>query len=149
MFSTWYEGLAPLPANAPIDESAFDRLLSIREAVGKVLEPMRAGGQIGASLAAEASVFVDEESLRTYAPVAEELRFLFITSRLDFKSASRKPAEAIAEGDTFVFAEASSHAKCIRCWHYRADVGTYPDDPELCSRCVENVNGAGEIRKYF
>ncbi|HMB43604.1 MAG TPA: zinc finger domain-containing protein, partial [Luteimonas sp.] len=43
----------------------------------------------------------------------------------------------------------SGHAKCIRCWHYRADVGTHPDDPELCGRCVENVNGAGETRRYF
>jgi isoleucyl-tRNA synthetase len=37
----------------------------------------------------------------------------------------------------------------VRCWHYRADVGSHADDPELCSRCVENVNGAGETRRWF
>jgi len=43
----------------------------------------------------------------------------------------------------------SDSKKCVRCWHYRADVGSHPDDPELCGRCVENVHGAGEIRRYF
>jgi isoleucyl-tRNA synthetase len=37
----------------------------------------------------------------------------------------------------------------VRCWHYRADVGSSADDPELCARCAENVNGDGEARKYF
>ena len=44
--------------------------------------------------------------------------------------------------------QASSAAKCIRCWHYRDDVGNDPDHPEICSRCVENVVGDGEARSF-
>jgi isoleucyl-tRNA synthetase len=41
----------------------------------------------------------------------------------------------------------SDHQKCVRCWHYRADVGSNEEHPEICGRCVENVSGSGEIRR--
>jgi isoleucyl-tRNA synthetase len=44
--------------------------------------------------------------------------------------------------------KSSSYPKCVRCWHYREDVGAHAEDPELCSRCVENVNGSGEKRHF-
>jgi isoleucyl-tRNA synthetase len=149
MFATWYERLALLPADAPVDDSGFEQLLSMREAVSKVLEPMRAGGQIGASLEAEVDLFVDAAALKRYSPVSAELRFLFITSQLNLKPLSGAPEDVVKEEGIGVLANASSHGKCVRCWHYRADVGSHPDDPELCSRCVENVDGAGETRRYF
>jgi isoleucyl-tRNA synthetase len=36
----------------------------------------------------------------------------------------------------------------VRCWHHREDVGADPAHPELCGRCVENVAGTGEVRRY-
>jgi isoleucyl-tRNA synthetase len=42
----------------------------------------------------------------------------------------------------------SVHAKCVRCWHYREDVGANADHPELCGRCVDNVAGDGEQRRF-
>jgi isoleucyl-tRNA synthetase len=29
--------------------------------------------------------------------------------------------------------------KCERCWNYRPAVGTFPEHPTLCDRCVEAV----------
>jgi isoleucyl-tRNA synthetase len=89
--------------------------------------------------------------LDAHAGMADELRFLFITSTLELRPTAEKPADAIrGEGvEAWIFATPSAHAKCVRCWHYRADVGAHTDDPELCGRCVDNVNGTGEIRRYF
>jgi isoleucyl-tRNA synthetase len=42
----------------------------------------------------------------------------------------------------------SAHAKCERCWHYREDVGSDANHPTLCGRCVSNLFGAGEVRRY-
>jgi isoleucyl-tRNA synthetase len=42
----------------------------------------------------------------------------------------------------------SSHQKCERCWHYRADVGAHAEHPGLCGRCVSNLFGSGEARKF-
>ncbi|MBV8273606.1 MAG: hypothetical protein JO067_15170, partial [Cupriavidus sp.] len=42
----------------------------------------------------------------------------------------------------------SQHAKCERCWHYRADVGHNPEHPMICGRCDSNLFGAGEHRSH-
>ena len=42
----------------------------------------------------------------------------------------------------------ASHEKCVRCWHRRAEIGMAPGHPQLCGRCVVNVLGKGETRKY-
>jgi isoleucyl-tRNA synthetase len=146
LLATWYQGLAPMPADAVLSAADFDRLLELREAVSKVLEPMRADGALGASLEAEVEVYLNDETLERFAPVLDELRFFFITSRLEFKPVVTNPQ---AEAGAWIHAVSTSHSKCVRCWHYRADVGSHADDPELCGRCVENVNGAGETRRWF
>ena len=155
LFSTIADVDALLPAQGgyrAADGAPMDRLLALREAVGKVLEPMRADGRIGASLAADVSVWTDLSFLPLDQPgLADEARFLFITSTLDLHVAAERPADAVeAEGGgAWILARPSEHAKCIRCWHYRPEVGSFADDPELCGRCVENVNGKGETRRYF
>jgi len=42
----------------------------------------------------------------------------------------------------------SAHAKCERCWHYRADVGANAEHPLLCGRCHSNLYGPGEPREH-
>jgi isoleucyl-tRNA synthetase len=53
LFATWYDGLAPLPGDAALSTKDVEALLGLREQVAKVLEPMRAAGEIGAALEAE------------------------------------------------------------------------------------------------
>jgi len=135
------------------DGALMQSLLILRDSVSKTLEPMRADGKLGASLQAEVCLYadVDRAALAELPGVAEELRFLFITSSLELRPLhERSEAAGKADnGEAWIFAKVSDHVKCIRCWHYRADVGSHADDPDLCGRCVENVNGAGEDRKYF
>jgi isoleucyl-tRNA synthetase len=144
---------ALLPANGAYraaDSDAMQYLLQLREAVSKVLEPMRAEGRIGAALQAEVIVFGEHPALAGM-DFNDELRFLFITSQLQLQSLNAATDDAVAlEGSTFkVLARVSEHGKCVRCWHYSASVGAGADDPELCERCIENINGAGETRRFF
>jgi isoleucyl-tRNA synthetase len=152
-FATIADVDALLPAGGAYraaDGPAMDELLALRDAVGKVLEPMRAEGRIGASLAAEVDVYAGLGQPLP-AGAAEELRFLFITSQLRLHPAEERPAGAAqAEGlQAWIVAAPSAHGKCVRCWHYRPEVGSFPTDPELCGRCVDNVRGAGETRGFF
>jgi isoleucyl-tRNA synthetase len=48
-----------------------------------------------------------------------------------------------------ISATVSNKPKCIRCWQRRADVGTDAGHPDLCTRCVSNVDGPGETRRWF
>jgi len=38
--------------------------------------------------------------------------------------------------------------KCSRCWHYTTDVGKVAEHAEICGRCVSNIAGDGEKRKF-
>ncbi len=88
LFATWYGGLAPLPADAALTSADFDKLLALREQVSKVLEPMRANGAIGAALEAEITVAADVQTAARWQPLAEELRFLFISGDVTVTAAS-------------------------------------------------------------
>ena len=142
LMATWYEGLAELPADAAIDAQAFDALLTVREDVSRTLEPMRAAGDIGAALDAEITLECDESRAATLAPLAEELRFLFISGDVAVVNAGSVPGIAVRAVPT-------TKPKCVRCWHRRADVGAHAAHPQLCGRCVTNIEGAGEDRRYF
>ncbi len=151
LFTTWYKSLLPLPADAALSAGHIDQLIVLREAVSRVLEPMRASGSIGASLQAEVALYMDADLLQKFVAVASELRFLFITSKLSLLPADQRPADAqrIEGVDAWIVAGATTHAKCVRCWHYVEDVASSAEHPEICGRCIENVDGAGEVRQWF
>ena len=152
LFETWYDGLAATQ-NSPEQRRYWADLLAIRDTASRVLEGMRKAEQIGAALEAKLAIHAGAAAVARYAPVADELRFFFITSELHLDLASGQPADAVLtelEGaDVWVSATVSHAAKCVRCWHRRNDVGSHAEHPELCGRCVSNVEGPGETRRWF
>ena len=89
-----------------------------------------------------------------FSALGSELRFLCITSEARVHTLEgAPPAHAVPANNTgregvWVAVKPTSAPKCIRCWHRRADVGSDPRHPELCARCVSNVDGPGEQRSY-
>ena len=157
LFETWYDGLAATQGS-PQQRAWWADLLSIRGGAARLLEGMRASGAIGASLQAEVVVHADAATCARYAEVAPELRFFFITSDLRLADLGVLPdpeGRADVQGielegaQAWVGATPSDAPKCIRCWHYRHDVGSHAGHPEICGRCVENVDGQGEVRRWF
>ena len=146
---TWYEGLF-LREQGPLDAAAWGQVINVKTAVGKQLELMRREGIIGSSLDAEIELYCEEPLLALLASLGDELRYALITS---YASVARLADASPQAMDTEVnglkiAAWASEHAKCTRCWHHREDVGRDAEHPELCGRCVENVAGAGEVRRF-
>ena len=142
LFATWYEGLSPLTEDAPLSLREFDELLRLREQVSRVLEPMRASGAIGAALDAEITLACGVSDQNRLSGLLEELRFFFITG--DVALVADDDASEIT-----VTAVPTSKPKCVRCWQRRGDVGTVADHPQLCTRCVSNIEGPGEDRQWF
>src|SRR5690554_1290192 len=142
LFATWYEGLAPLPADARLSVEEFDRLLELRERVAAVLEPMRASGEIGAALQAEITLRCGVAEQNRLAPLADELRFLLISGDVTIEPDGQAADIGIAAAKT-------GKPKCVRCWHHRGDIGAAAEHPEICGRCVSNIEGPGEDRQWF
>jgi isoleucyl-tRNA synthetase len=138
-----------------VTQDAIDwtSLMSAREGVKKVLEALRAKGDIGSGLNADVTLYADGVVRETLQSVGDELRFWFITSSADVRAGAERLADSVNVGsetgkELWVAAAVSPHAKCERCWHQRADVGQHAKHPTLCGRCVENIDGAGESRSF-
>jgi isoleucyl-tRNA synthetase len=148
---TWYEQLFTLDEVpfAGMDAGFWDGVFKVREQVGKALEGLRVAGDIGSSLDAVVDLYGSPEALQGLRALDDELRFVLITSEAHLHRADQRPDGALDLGDgLWLSARASTHQKCVRCWHRREDVGSHEGHPELCGRCVGNVAGAGETRKY-
>ncbi|MDT3679845.1 MAG: isoleucine--tRNA ligase [Burkholderiaceae bacterium] len=119
----------------------WTRIRAVRAEVTKKLEDLRTAGGIGSSLQAEADVRAAGETHDALASLGDDLRFVWITS------GARVVRVAAAE-DEAIEVRASDATKCERCWHYRDDVGVDPAHPAICGRCVSNLYGEGEVRRF-
>ncbi len=145
---TWYI-LPELPADV-LSLDDWGRVIDVRTQVNKELERLRVAGAIGSGLDAEVDVYCNAAVHKLLSRFEDELRFAFITSYARVHLAESQPnGTVVTEVDgLWVLVKPCEHAKCVRCWHHRDDVGKHAKHPELCGRCVENVEGAGERRRY-
>jgi isoleucyl-tRNA synthetase len=134
----WYQ-LPMMLDNAGMN--AWVTIRNWRAKVNKQLEESRSAGLIGSALAAEVDVYVAGEDYDALARLGDDLRLVFITSR----AAVHRVAD---ETEQRIVVTPSTYPKCERCWHYRADVGADAQHATLCGRCVSNLFGNGEVRKY-
>ncbi|MFA5630526.1 MAG: isoleucine--tRNA ligase [Porticoccaceae bacterium] len=144
----WY-ALPRLPASADIGLADWQTIAAVKEAVNKVIEDERRAGRVKGGLQTEAVLYVTPELKTVLDKIGDELRFVTITSAASVQTGDPegKGAPSLLDG-LRVAITASDKEKCVRCWHFRSDVGSHPDHPELCSRCVENVAGSGETRRF-
>ncbi|HSN17402.1 MAG TPA: class I tRNA ligase family protein, partial [Gammaproteobacteria bacterium] len=146
--STWYR----MPGEGKTDMRLWQQVLAVREVVRKELEKLRVEGKIGSSLDAEVDLYCEPELQQALGSLGDELRFALITSYARVHGDGQKPADAVADPEVsglWVKVKASTHEKCVRCWHHREDAGRDKQHPGLCGRCIENVAGSGETRKYI
>jgi isoleucyl-tRNA synthetase len=136
---TW--PVVPQPSDAAPLLARWARIRELRALVLRELETRRAAGLIGSSLQAEVELALSAEDRALLATLGDDLRFVLITSSATLAAA--QPADT----DPQVRITASTHAKCERCWHLRADVGHDSAHPTLCGRCTSNLFGGGEARR--
>ncbi|AMO69395.1 isoleucyl-tRNA synthetase [gamma proteobacterium BDW918] len=145
----WYQGLSRMDADAEMDSDFWETVQSVKSAVNKVLEGAKKEGLVGGSLATEVTLFCDESLMNSLVKLGDELRFVLISSaaRLAPLSAANEAVATDVDG-LQVRVAASDGEKCSRCWHHREEVGQSLEHPELCFRCIDNVDGNGEVRFY-
>jgi len=153
LLETWYD-FPEAGATAEMGLDYWAEVVEVRDAVNKQIEQLRMAGGIGSALDTEVTLYCGREIHDRLAKLEDELRFVLITSEARIEPVVESPPEGavhitLTNGDEIWVAVAASGAeKCVRCWHHREDVGSHSEHPELCGRCVENVVGEGEQRRY-
>jgi isoleucyl-tRNA synthetase len=145
--NTWHRFPAGAERAPNID---WPVLIALKADVARHLERLRAAGDIGAPLEAEVTVYAPATQVARFEALQDELRFLLITSQAHVVATDTPPASAVpgSEPGVWIEVQPSTQPKCVRCWHLRSDVGIDPRHPELCARCVLNVEGPGEERRF-
>jgi isoleucyl-tRNA synthetase len=158
-----WEHLHNLPQDAPLEQSIFfadfasvadivedegfqgrwDKLLSLRSAITRVLEGARRDKIIGLSLDAEVVIKVNGEWEEFLAGSLEQLRELCIVSGLRLATGEESASLVFAEAETLPGVEIAvgpaPGVKCERCWTIAATVGDDQEHPALCARCAAVV----------
>jgi isoleucyl-tRNA synthetase len=147
----WYSGF-PVVADTGFSNAYWQNIMKVKEAVNGELEKARtdksADKAIGASLGADVMLYAQPELKADLEKLGNELRFVLLTSAATLADFSDDSGHATELKTLRVGVAPSAHEKCERCWHHSADVGTNEQHPTLCGRCVENVEGDGEVRHY-
>ena len=147
----WYEGLFGLADSEAMNDAFWDELLKVRGEVNKVIEQARADKKVGGSLEAAVTLYAEPELAAKLTALGDELRFVLLTSGATVADYNDAPADAqqseVLKGLKVALSKAEGE-KCPRCWHYTQDVGKVAEHAEICGRCVSNVAGDGEKRKF-
>ena len=127
----------------------WDCLLAIRDEVSGKLEDARRRQIIGSSLDAKVGLYADSPMIEFLHEASDQLVPLFIVSQLTLDQMSACPATvpvvafAYPGGDAVLKLGINvTHAegeKCVRCWMYHLTLGSHPDHPRLCHRCLDAI----------
>ena len=99
---------------------------------------MRNENKLKGSLDSIVSINANDKDLNILKKLGNELHFLFIASEVTVKKSKNLKIKI----------NSSKKPKCTRCWHRHDSVGTRTKHPELCYRCIENIDGSGEQRSF-
>ncbi len=107
---------------------------AVRDMALPELEKARQAKLIGKSLDAKIEIpkTGPAENVHLVEMYREDLRELVNVSALS-ASTNEAPAVVVSKADG---------VKCERCWHWETDVGSAPEHPTICARCVEAVKQA-------
>ena len=110
--------------------SRFEALQNLRADVAQALEKAQRDGVITKPLEATVSVTTEDAEILAASEGSglSEIEEFLILSNL-----------SIAKGAKGVTVGRTEAPKCERCWRHRSEVGTHPEHPTLCGRCVEAV----------
>ncbi len=112
-----------------------------RDEINRRIEELRSAGKLGSSLQAEIHIRCRQIDADFFNHFGNELKFIFIVSRVTIVV---EPSLQTMQ----ILVTPSTHKKCDRCWHYVEDIGSHAEHPTICGRCVTNLEGAGETRRY-
>ena len=148
----WYGEMEAFRGEGTFTDEEWELLMAVRAAVNQELERQRSAREIGSSLDAEAELYCDAPMQTLLQRLEDELRFLLLTSAARVAPAAEAPSSATAVPEVAglrLRAVVSEYEKCARCWHRRPEVGQVPGHPQLCGRCLENIQSdSGEERHY-
>ena len=126
------------PVDHNINNKDWDKVFEIKDLVNQSIESARNNGLVKGSLDTNVEIICPEDLYKILESFGEELHFVFISS-----SCQVEKGQSLS-----IKVSSSDNEKCSRCWHKSSSVSQSVKHPELCSRCEENIEESGEVRRF-
>ncbi|AKC60295.1 isoleucine--tRNA ligase [Blochmannia endosymbiont of Camponotus (Colobopsis) obliquus] len=147
----WYSNLFDIDSAQLMNNDYWDILLQVRNEVNRVIAQACSEGLIKSSLEASVVLYAEPCLAKKLRALGHELDFLLLTSAAtvdDYVNHYKLKKIYESFDGLKIFLEKARGTKCFRCWHYALDVGECSNYPHLCNRCISNMFGTGECRKF-
>jgi isoleucyl-tRNA synthetase len=136
--------LLPEPSSVYENDSLEEQwglLLDLRAEVNRVLELARKNKEVGHSLDSEITLGVKGALRENLRGLEEMLSRVFIVSqvRLADPESLDSAIPAVDIPELMIQVKPALATKCARCWVHDETVGAEPNQPEICSRCVQEL----------
>jgi isoleucyl-tRNA synthetase len=120
----------------------WERLLVVRGEVTKALEAARIKKIIGHPLDSAVTISAKEALYNALLPYADDLRFIFIVSKVDLVNEEKLEGAFVSEDveGLSIQVETAPGDKCERCWVHDTSVGANSDHPTICTRCQDALS---------
>ncbi|UNB92190.1 MAG: isoleucine--tRNA ligase [gamma proteobacterium endosymbiont of Trioza apicalis] len=149
---TWYDGLFKIDNSKFLNDNYFKILFKIRNESNKIIEKARLDKKIFSSLEAHIKLYAEPVLANKLKKLEKELHFIFLTSKVEIFNFIDAEDDALTcktiNGLKIKLLNAKGK-KCSRCWHYENDIGLNNVYKEICGRCIINIIGIGENRKFI
>ena len=116
------------------ERATWKALFELRELALPELEKARQAKQIGKALEAKLTFAGSSPALTAAQAHLDSLRELLNVSQLELQPGG--------DGAVTVAVSKAAGQKCERCWHWETDVGSHPEHPTICARCVRAVQAS-------
>lgn len=124
----------------PNQEELLDmwiEFMSFRDQVHKALELARDQKVIGKSFEAAVTVYTNEPMMALFKALNTDIAQILIVSSFEVLPYDQRVEDAVVFDDLAILVTKAEGEVCDRCRAVRTSVGTHPELPNLCTRCVD------------
>ncbi len=142
---TWYKKLSYIHKNNHINIKIWEKLIKIKNYLNKKIEILKYKKQIKSTLETTITLYLKKNFFKKIKKIKSELKFFFLTSKLNIKSKNNLNKKKFFK----IKCNKNTGIKCERCWHYVSKINNHINYPNICKRCITNIVGKGEKRKFI
>ncbi len=142
---TWFKKLFYIHKNNNINIKIWNKLIIIKKKLNKKIENLKYKKIINSTLETKINLYLEKNFFKKIQKIKSELKFFFLTSELNIKLKNNLNKE------NFFKIKCKKHKglKCQRCWHYVNKLSLNKKYINICKRCIINIIGKGEKRKFI
>ncbi len=142
---TWFNKLFYIHKNNNINIKIWNKLIKIKKYLNKKIELLKYKKKINSTLETKIVLYLEKFFFKKIQKIKPELKFFFLTSKLNIKKDNNLNKKNFFK----IKCKKNTGKKCQRCWHYTNNLINNKHYINICKRCIKNILGKGEKRKFI